>query len=119
MTSLPSRPPAFARVLAFVSFLLLAAHFFRAGLLPGVGAALRLLPLPWLVRPWAASLAQGGLVLGSVEWVRTLLLYASQRQVDGRPVLRLVLILGSVALVTLVSALLLTQRRAAPVPAET
>ncbi len=110
------RPPAAARVLASLSFALLAAHFYRAGILPGVGAGLLLLPLPWLARPWATRTAQGALLLGAAEWVRTLVLFAAQRQAEGRPVLRLVLILGSVALLTGLSALLLSRRAKAKLP---
>jgi hypothetical protein len=48
---------------------------------------------------------QGVLLLASVEWVRSILVYVGRRQVEGRPYLRLVVILGVVSLLTATSAL--------------
>jgi len=106
----PTTAPVGARILATVAFVLLAAHFHRAGLEVGAGVALLLLPFPWIARPWATRAAQAALVLGALEWLRTLSLHASQRLAEGRPVLRLGLILGTVALVTFASAPLLSRR---------
>ena len=46
------------------------------------------------------------LTLGALEWMRTLVTLAMQRSEQGEPLLRMTLILGVVAAVTLVSALL-------------
>ena len=50
-------------------------------------------------------MVQAALLLGAVEWVRTLVDLVALRTQAGQPVLRLVLILGGVALVTGLSAL--------------
>ena len=89
-----------------LSFLLLAAHFFRAGQLVLVAVAL-LLPLLLLVRkPWAARVMQAALLLGAIEWARTIMIFSLARLAAGQPYLRMVLILGAVALCTAGSALL-------------
>lgn len=89
-----------------VSFLMLAAHFYRAGLLVLVGVAL-LLPLLLFVRKsWAARTLQVALFLGAAEWVRTIAVFALARMELGYPYLRMALILGAVALFTGASALL-------------
>jgi hypothetical protein len=59
-------------------------------------------------RPWAARLTQVVLTLGAIEWVRTLLVLAAQRQAAGHSWVRLAVILGAVALVTLGSAFLIS-----------
>ena len=63
----------FLRALPVVlSALVLAAHFFRSRQLPLVAVSLAL-PLLLLVRErWSARVVQAGLVLGALEWVRTL-----------------------------------------------
>ena len=88
-----------------LSGLVLAAHFFRARNLPLVAVSLAL-PLLLLVRErWSARAVQAGLVLGGIEWVRTLAYFAGQRIEDGRPWTRLAVILGVVAALTALSAL--------------
>jgi hypothetical protein len=89
-----------------LSFVLLAAHFFRFGQIALVALAL-LLPLLLLVRTqWAARVMQVALLLGAAEWVRTIIVFASARMAVGYPYLRMTLILGAVALFTAGSALL-------------
>lgn len=91
----------------FLSFLLLAAHFSRAGSPILVVLALGA-PLLLLVRtPWAARVVQAALVLGALEWVRTTLAIAGRRMEAGEPWLRMAIILGAVTLFTLYSARLL------------
>jgi hypothetical protein len=87
-----------------VSMWLLAAHFFRAGLvwLAAVSVAL---PLLLVARHrWVARFLQTALVLGAIEWVRTLIVFASARAEAGQPWTRLAFILGTIALITLLSA---------------
>jgi hypothetical protein len=92
-------------LLPVLACLLLAAHFFRAGLLP-LAAASALLPLLLAVpRAWAARTMQVALVIGALEWLRTLAEFAAVRISMGQPVLRLVAILVAVALFTAASAL--------------
>ena len=113
---------AVALIPIFLSALLLAAHFFRAGRYELVAASL-LFPFLLLIRRrWAARAVQVVLVLGAAEWVRTLFVFTAERRALGEPSLRLVAILGGVALFTLLSASALflprLRRRYAP-PAET
>jgi hypothetical protein len=87
------------------SALVLAAHFHRARQMPLVAVALAL-PLLLLVRErWSARVVQAGLVLGALEWVRTLAFFAGQRMEVGRPWARLAVVLGVVAALTALSAL--------------
>ena len=91
-------------VLPLLALLLLAAHFYRADwLLPAVASAALTLLLA-VPRPWAARTLQVALVLGAIEWLRTLAAFAAMRMAAGQPVLRLVLILGAVAAFTLLAA---------------
>lgn len=90
---------------------LLAAHFYRAGLLP-LAAVAALLPLLLLAaRPWAARLVQVALLLGAVEWLRTLAAFAAERIGMGQPYLRLTAILVATALFTAVCALVFRHPR--------
>jgi uncharacterized membrane protein YfcA len=98
----------FARLLpAVLAFLLLGAHFYRAGqtALAVLSAAFAVLPF---IRHRAAGIAaQVALLLGALEWVRTLFAFAGARVAQGGPVLRLALILGAVVVFTLLAAWLL------------
>ena len=87
-----------------LSALVLAAHFFRAGDPVGVAASLAGLALLLVPRAWAARAVQIGLAIGAAEWVRTLVVFTAQRRALGEPWGRLVVILGAVALFTLLSA---------------
>ncbi len=95
----------FLRLLPVVlSLALLAAHFYRSG------AALLLLPLAlaallFVRRKWAALAVQAGLLLATLEWIRTLSVLVSARASAGQPFLRLAVILGIVAAVTAGSVL--------------
>jgi len=90
---------------AILSLLLLAAHSMRLGMPILLAVPLgTLLLLAW-PRKWVARLAQMVLVLGALEWLRATFAYVSARQDLGMPWGRLAIILGSVALVTLVSSL--------------
>jgi len=90
-----------------VSFLLLAAHFSRHDL--SLLAPLCLaIPLLLLVRrSWVPGLLQLLLLVGVLEWLRTVLFLAAQRMDTGDPWLRMGLILAAVALFTFASAMLL------------
>jgi hypothetical protein len=91
----------FLRLLpVFLSALLLAAHFFRSGLMPVVVLALVFPALLIFKRAWAARLVQAILALGAIEWLRTLVLLVAQRQAVGQNWTRLAIILGVVALFT-------------------
>jgi len=93
-------------VLVILSALLLAAHFYRRGA-EIVAAVCAVLPLVLLVPgAWARRSLQIALGLGAVEWLRTLWSLARVREAMGEPWVRMAVILGSVAVVTAVAALL-------------
>lgn len=92
-------------VLPVFACVLLAAHFFRADLLPLAVASAALPLLLAVPRPWAARAMQAALLLGAFEWLRTLAVFAAARVAMGQPVLRLAVILGVVAALTALAAL--------------
>jgi len=94
----------FRLLLPFLALLLLAAHFYRAGWLPLAALSAALTLLLAVPRPWAARTLQAALVLGAIEWLRTLAAFATMRMAVGQPYLRLALILGAVAALTLLAA---------------
>lgn len=94
-----------------LSLVVLAAHFLRAGCLPVALAVLALLGVLAVRRPWVPRLIQVVLTLGALEWIRTLVTLAIQRSDQGEPYLRMALILGGVATVTLGSAFLFETAR--------
>jgi len=89
-----------------LSILVLGAHFLRFGNWIGVFAALLLIVLLFLRRPWVARLMQAVLVLGALEWLRTAYELGHIRALHGQPYGRMLVILGIVTAVTFCSALL-------------
>jgi hypothetical protein len=87
------------------SLIVLGAHFMRAGNFAMLALVFVVLGLLGVRRPLAARLVQTALVLGAIEWIRTLVTLATGRVETGQPVVRLIFILGSVALFTGLSAL--------------
>jgi hypothetical protein len=89
----------------FISFLLLAAHFFREGHTVIV-IILLIIPLLLLIRkPWVPWVMQAVLLLGAAEWLNTLYFIAQMRVEFGMPWVRMALIMGAVALFTACSGL--------------
>lgn len=89
-----------------LSFLLLAAHFFRAGYLALTVLSLSILLLLFVKKSWVPRVIQTALVLASLEWLRSLLMLVNVRIEWGQPWQRLALFLGAVALFTVLSALI-------------
>ncbi len=89
-----------------LSLVILGAHFMRYGNSIGVIGALLLIALLIVRRPWVARLMQAVLILGALEWVRTLYELAQVRAALGQPFTRMIIILGVVAAITFCSALL-------------
>lgn len=84
----------------------LAAHFFREGSFLLVFICWF---APWFLffeERWAARALQIGLVLGTLEWITTIVDLVAARRLEAKPYERLVLILGTVAAATLASTLL-------------
>ena len=87
------------------SSLLMSAHFSRA--VNDIFALLCLL-LPFLLfvrRRWIARMFQILLLVGCVVWIETIWRIVQMRHLSGQPWGRLVVILGTVALFTALSAL--------------
>jgi hypothetical protein len=97
-------------LLPALAALLLAAHFYRAGNLYLVAAAVGVIALLAVPRPWAARIVQGALIIGAVEWLRTLAAFAAYRIAMDQPYLRLTVILLAVAAFTAACALVFRQR---------
>ena len=87
-----------------LSLLVLGAHFLRGGATYLVVAIVVLLMLLAVRRPWAARAVQVALLIGTAEWLRTIANLTRMRMMMGDPYLRMVAILGMVAVVTFLSA---------------
>ncbi len=108
-SSTPAAPPAEARRWPWLlppalALLLLGAHFLRAHETAAIALCVVALALLALPQRAAARLVQAALLLGTAEWLWTLLLLVQQRAALGRPWWRLALILGAVAVLTALSA---------------
>lgn len=87
-----------------LAFVVLAAHFSRGGS-NLLAAALLLAPLLLLVREsWAGWTLRVLLMLGGLEWIRTLVRLVGERRAAGDDWTRLAVILGVVALLTFLAA---------------
>ena len=94
-----------------LSLLVMGAHFLRAGNMVLLAAVLVLLALLGVRRPWVARVLQLALVLGALEWARALFVLARRRVQAGEPVVRMSIILGAVAIVAALSALVFRSAR--------
>lgn len=103
--------PVVRLIPSLLSSLMLAAHFLRMGSLPFIILALIIPCVLFLRRKWAARLVQLALILGTIEWVRTLLGFVAERNAQGQPWTRLAIILGLVAVFTAISALMFSFSR--------
>jgi hypothetical protein len=88
-----------------LSFLLLAAHFFRGGQTALVLVCCSAPMLLLVRRGWATRLLQVLLVLGALEWVRTTLQIREVRVANGLAWHRMAAILYGVAGFTLLASL--------------
>lgn len=88
-----------------LAVLLLGASFFRAGDGLMLVACVLLLGLMAAPRPWAARIVQAALVMGAVRWVLVAWMIGAARAAADAPYLRMALILGAVALFTLLATL--------------
>lgn len=89
-----------------ISFLLIAAHFLRANNIILTSLSLLLLLVILFVRKsLLAKIAQGVLLLGGMEWIRTGFVLAALRIQEHRPWTKLGVIIGGVACFTFLSVL--------------
>jgi hypothetical protein len=95
----------FLLALPALALVLLAAHFVHAGLWLVAAACLALLALLGVRRRWSMRLLQAALAYGAIEWILTAVMLARMRSAHDEPYLRMLLILGSVAVVTVLAAL--------------
>jgi hypothetical protein len=93
------------------SYLLLGAHFYRAGQVLLTVLCLVVLLLLFLRKPWVPRVFQLLLVAGSLEWLRSLYSFAAMRIAWDQPWTRLAIILGAVALFTVLSGLVFQHRK--------
>ena len=89
-----------------LALLLLAAHFFHAGAGLVATICIMLVALLFVPRRWAGRTVQLVLAAGTVEWVLTAYTLAQLRLRYDEPYVRLVVILGGVAVFTAVAAAL-------------
>lgn len=95
----------FLRLLPIVlSYLLMAAHLFRGHHYALLALAALMPLLLFIPQPWVARVLQLGLVISAVEWLRTIVMLTQERMALGQPYLRMALILGAVAIITIGSA---------------
>lgn len=87
-----------------LSLVILCAHFMRYGNTIGVFGSILMVALLIVRRPWVARLVQVVLVLGGIEWLRTLYELVQVRAAHGQPFTRMIVIIGVVAAVTFCSA---------------
>ena len=93
-----------------ISFVLLAAHFLRAGS-HALTVACLLAPLLLLMRRrWALILVQFSILVGAGVWIYTTVHLLQERMMFGKPWGVAVIILGSVTLFTILAGLLLNSR---------
>ena len=94
-------------ILTSISFLLAAAHFYRLGINIVAYLCLALPFLFFIKKRIILIVLQVILYLMTIEWIRSTLNYIQIRENEGTLWLRLALILGGVALFTLMSGILL------------
>lgn len=94
-----------------LSALLIAAHFFRAGNI-GLAVVSTSAPLMLLMnRRWVIYVISGMLLLGALVWIEATFTFIHIRQALGMPWARLGAILGSVTVLTALSALVFRKKK--------
>ena len=98
-------------LLVVFCMMLMAAHFLRASAFLMMALCFGLMALLFVRRPWAGRVLQGWLGLGTVVWILTAISSATDRLAQGKPAVRLLVILGSVGVVTALAALTIQRGR--------
>jgi hypothetical protein len=94
-----------------LSYLLLAAHFSRNNVHILVILSLGLMVILLIRKPWVVIISQAALLLGALEWIKSMVGYIIQRQAIGEDWGRLAIFLSIVALFTGLSTLLFRTRK--------
>jgi len=89
---------------AVLALLLLAAHFLRAVAIVPAVLCVAAIALVFVKRPWAVLALRLGLAAGTVVWIVTAWRIARDRMDAGMPYLRMLAILGAVAVFTAIAA---------------
>ncbi len=92
------------RVPAVLSAVFLAAHFVFHGETPWAVLSLAMIPVFFVRRAWAWSASCAFFVVAAVIWGVTAQGIGARRIAEGAPYLRMYLILGAVAALSLLSA---------------
>ena len=92
-------------LLPLLALLLLAAHLFHNGAHALAAIPLALIVLLGVRRGWAGRLVQVVLFVATIEWALTAVGLARMRAGHGEPYLRLLVILGAVAVFTALAGL--------------
>ena len=93
-----------------LSFALLAAHFYRSGQVVLSAVCVAMLFFLFFRKSWVPRLFQVLLVLGALEWLRSLYYLAAMRIAWDQPWTRLAIILSAVALFTALSGLVFNSK---------
>ncbi len=88
-----------------LSFLILGAHFSRDSQTILMIVSLAFPFLLFIKKPWIPKLFQITLLLGALEWLRSMYFYIEAYEQNGKSWTRLAFIIGGVALFTALSAL--------------
>lgn len=94
-----------------LSLLLIGAHFMRLDLYYVTAAAVLMLGLLFVRRAWSVRVIQAVLVLGGLEWFLAMFRYIGQRKEIGDDWTRLAIILSTVGLFTILSALVFFSKK--------
>jgi|FLOH01.1.fsa_nt_gi hypothetical protein len=94
----------FKRLFVGLAFLVLAAHFSRAGNGLMMFLTLALMTLPYFRNPIATKIAQYALLLGGIEWLRAGYFLVMERLSFGGTWLRLAFIMLFVAVFTILAS---------------
>ncbi|MCX7771063.1 MAG: hypothetical protein N2202_08290 [Proteobacteria bacterium] len=89
----------------------LSLHFFRMGLLLLTLISLSLIPLSFIRKKWSLITIKLIILLGTLDWIRTLFRIIKDRMHEGRPWLIAFIILSIVILIH-ISTLLVLRKRA-------
>ena len=103
-------------VLIVLALVILAAHFSRAGADLVAGLVLVVPFLLFVRKPWAAWVLRIALLLGGLEWLRTLVRLVGERRAIGEDWIRLAVILCAVVLVTFLAAKAVRMPQPSPDP---
>jgi len=94
-----------------LSFLILGAHFSRDNMTLLMLFALVFPFLLFVKKPWIPKLFQITLVLGALEWLRSLYFYIQAYEENGQSWTKLLMIIGGVTLFTALSALVFNSKK--------